>query len=246
VVCIGGTSIKKQMHVLRRKYSVVVGTLGRIKDLIQRKALPMHQFETVVLDEVDRMLDMGFIHDMRSILGKMPQKRQSYYFSATTTSRVEQLIGEFSQNVHRVSVKTTTTAAKVQQDVVLYKSKNHKITQLHDILSTQEVQKTVIFGRTKRGVRQLCRELLDNGHSAESIHGDKSQSQRQRALKDFRNNRVNVLVATDVASRGLDVDDITHVINYDIPESYDSYVHRIGRTGRANKSGQALTFVSTK
>lgn len=246
VLCIGGTSMFQQQRDLQRRHNFIIGTPGRLKDLVNRNQIRLSEFSTVVLDEVDQMLDMGFIHDMREILKQLPRERQSLFFSATMTKTIEQLIREFSHNLQSVSVKTHETAATIDQDVVRYDHPEKKIEVLHELLNSEGFEKVLIFGRTKRGVHKLSEMLSKRGFSAESIHGNKSQPQRQRALKRFHYNEVRILVATDVAARGLDIVDVTHVINYDLPETYEDYVHRIGRTGRANKKGKALTFVGAE
>jgi superfamily II DNA/RNA helicase len=189
------------------------------------------------------MLDMGFVHDMREIMGRMPQERHTLFFSATLSRDIEKLIGDFLTNPVRVSVKTRDTSANVDQDVVRVKRGDNKVDVLHELLSKEDFSKVLIFGRTKHGVEKLSKVLNDRGFKAESIHGNKSHSQRQRALGNFKDSRSNVLVATDVAARGLDIPDVSHVINFELPATYDDYVHRIGRTGRNNKKGKALTFV---
>lgn len=243
VMCIGGTSMFQQQRDLQRRHNFIIGTPGRLKDLIQRNQINLAEFNTVILDEVDQMLDMGFIHDMRDILSHMPRERQSLFFSATMSKTIEKLIGDFSYDLVSVSVKTYETAATIEQDVVQFDHPEKKMEMLQDLLRSEGFDKVLIFGRTKRGVHKLSATLNDRGFQSESIHGNKTQPQRQRALKRFHYNEVRILVATDVAARGLDIVDVTHVINYDLPESYEDYVHRIGRTGRANKRGKALTFV---
>lgn len=243
VQCIGGTNINNQIRNLKRPHNAVIGTPGRIIDLERRNKLDLSQFEVVVLDEVDRMLDMGFINDIKKLLSRTPANRQSLYFSATLSDRIQNLINKFSDQLHKVSVKTQETADLVIQKTLTYKDQNHKLDLLHDLLISDEVNKTLVFGKTKRGVKKLMFQLRDRGFRTDSIHGNKSQSQRQQALNAFRKNHVSVLVATDVAARGLDIDDISHVINFELPDTYDDYVHRIGRTGRAGKKGVALTFV---
>lgn len=244
VMCIGGTSMFQQQRDLQRRHNFIIGTPGRLKDLINRNQINLSQFNTVILDEVDQMLDMGFIHDMREILSHMPRERQSLFFSATMTKTIEQLIRDFSHDLVSVSVKTFETAATIEQDVVRFGKPEMKLGMLQDLLKSEGFDKVLIFGRTKRGVHKLSQQLSESGFRSESIHGNKTQPQRQRALKRFHFNEVQVLVATDVAARGLDISDVTHVINYDLPETYEDYVHRIGRTGRANKRGKALTFVA--
>lgn len=238
---IGGSSMGTQLRDLRVNPRIVIGTPGRIKDHMERGTLRLAGFNTIVLDEVDRMLDMGFINDVRHILSQLKTGRQSFFFSATLDSRVNGLIQTFSNEPVIVSVKTGDTADNVHQDVVKYNSSYDKMDKLHDILL--QAEKVIVFDETQRKVEKLSQELIARGFSADAIHGGKSQGQRQRALKRFKANDVNILVATDVAARGIDVVDITHVVNFSLPQSYEDYVHRIGRTGRAGKTGQALTFV---
>jgi superfamily II DNA/RNA helicase len=243
VCCVGGAPISKQIRDLRYEYNFIIGTPGRLKDLLDRKMIHLNEFNTIVLDEADRMLDMGFINEMRAIMNGMPKSRQTLFFSATISHEIEKLIGEFLREPIRISVKTQDTAKNVDQDIVRVKSGKEKIDTLHDLLIQKDLTKVLIFGRTKHGVEKLSQVLTQRGFKAESIHGDKNQSGRQRALKLFKDNRVQILVATDVAARGLDIANVSHVINYDIPATHDDYVHRIGRTGRAGKLGKALTFV---
>jgi ATP-dependent RNA helicase RhlE len=242
VVCVGGANIDPQIRVLRRKPSFVIGTPGRLKDLMERRELDLKGFNTVVLDEADRMLDMGFIPDMQFILGHMPAKRHTLFFSATLSKDIERLIGSFLNNPVRVSVKTRDTASTIDQDVIRV-SRNDKFDKLVELLATPEFEKTLVFGRTKHGVERLTNDLIRAGIRAESIHGDKTHGRRQKALSLFKQNHVDVLIATDVAARGLDISGVSHVINYDLPATYEDYTHRIGRTGRAGKSGTALTFI---
>jgi superfamily II DNA/RNA helicase len=243
VCVVGGASIYRQINDLRHDHNFVIGTPGRIKDLIEREALYPDEFNTVVLDEADRMLDMGFVKDMREIMAAMPKNRHTLFFSATLSRDIEKLIGDFLNDPVRISVKTGDTSANVDQDVVRVPKGENKIDVLERLLSQKDFSKVVIFGRTKFGVEKLSKALAERGFKAESIHGNKNHSQRQRALGNFKGDRSNILVATDVAARGLDIPDVTHVINYELPATYDDYVHRIGRTGRSNKKGSALTFV---
>jgi ATP-dependent RNA helicase RhlE len=243
VVCVGGAPIGRQIAGLRQQHNFVIGTPGRLKDLMERKALDLNKFNTVVLDEADRMLDMGFINDMRFMLSKMPSPRHSLFFSATLSPEIERLIGDFLINPLRISVKTGDAAENVDQDIIRLEKGADKTDVLHNLLTQPDFGKVLIFGRTKHGVERLSRNLTRRGLRISSIHGDKSQSQRERALGQFRKDIIQALVATDVAARGLDITDITHVINYDIPSTYDDYVHRIGRTGRGDKKGKAITFV---
>jgi len=242
VCCVGGAPIGRQISMLRYLNNFVIGTPGRLKDLVNRKSLNLAPFTTIVLDEADRMLDMGFIADMKFIMAKMSSKRHTLFFSATISREVENLIKAFLNNPVTVSVKTGDTSKSVDQDVVRLCGKD-KIDVLHELLNNPDLSKVLIFGRTKHGVERLSNTLEQRGFKSDSIHGDKNQSARQRALGKFKDDHIKILVATDVAARGLDIPDVTHVINYDVPATYDDYVHRIGRTGRGNKKGKALTFI---
>ena len=241
--CIGGASIRNQIFALQRNPEFVVGTPGRLKDLISRKRLSLSRFTNVVLDEVDRMLDMGFINDIKYFISLLPLKRQSLFFSATVSKEVDNLIRGFLSNPIKISVKSGDTPDNVEQDIVRVNDKGKKIESLHDLLIKEEFKKVLVFGRTKRGVEHLSNTLRERGFKVGSIHGDKSQAKREKVLNLFKTNQLQTLVATDVAARGLDIADITHVINYDLPATYDDYIHRIGRTGRADKIGKALTFI---
>ena len=243
VLCIGGASIHNQIYGIRRNHNFIIGTPGRLKDLKMQKKLNFALYNNVVLDEVDRMLDMGFIIDVRFIISHLPNDRQSLFFSATVSFDIQQIIRTFLKNPITISVKSQEMPIRVDQDVIKINGRN-KIDVLHDLLIQDGFDKVLIFGRTKWGMEKLARLLAERGFRVAAIHGNKSQNQRQRALEQFRENHVQVLLATDIASRGLDIDDITHVINYDQPASYEDYIHRIGRTGRAGKAGTALTFVA--
>ncbi len=242
-VAVGGLPIGRQIRDLSYFNSFVIGTPGRIKDLLDRKAINLSLFNTLVLDEADRMLDMGFINDIKLMISKMPKVRHTLFFSATLSPEIERLIHEFLTKPVSVSVKTGDTAKSVLQDVVVVKDPSTKIDMLHELLSNEEFDKVLIFGRTKHGVQKLSDVLSKKGHKSSAIHGNKNQGQRQRALDDFKKNRTRILVATDVAARGLDIPNVSHVINYDVPSTHEDYIHRIGRTGRAGKVGKALTFV---
>jgi superfamily II DNA/RNA helicase len=243
VCCVGGASISNQIRDLRYHNNFIIGTPGRLKDLERRKCIDFTKFQTVVLDEADRMLDMGFINDMKYIMALMTKSRHTLFFSATMSRDIEVLIKDFLNNPVMISVKTGDTAKSVDQDIVRVAVGSNKLDVLHDLLNQKELSKVLIFGRTKHGVEKLSRMLIDKGFKAESIHGDKNHSKRQKALSLFKDEKIQILVATDVAARGLDIPNVTHVINYDIPETYEDYVHRIGRTGRGGKKGKALTFV---
>ncbi|MGB4758523.1 MAG: DEAD/DEAH box helicase [Candidatus Saccharimonadales bacterium] len=240
---IGGTPMKPQLRDLSGRPRIVIGTPGRIKDHLQRGSLELNDFTHIVLDEVDRMLDMGFLPDVQFILDSIQPEHQSLFFSATMDARVSRLIESFSRDPVTVSVKSGDTSSNVHQDVVIYGSHHEKIEKLHDILNKHEVEKVIIFDETQRNVERLGNDLIERGFKADAIHGGKTQGQRQRALNRFKKSEVVVLVATDVAARGIDVSDITHVINYAIPQTYDDYTHRVGRAGRAGRTGYALTFV---
>lgn len=239
---IGGASVWRQKQDIRDNPHVVIGTPGRIKDFIREGMLSISQFRNVVLDEADRMVDIGFIRDIKYFISLLPRERQSLFFSATVSGKVSEILSEFVRNPITVSVKTQDTALGIVQTIVETNGKG-KIEHLHDLLITKGFDKVLVFGRTKWGIERLARELVTRGFKVAALHGNKSQPQRQRSLTQFRNNEIQILLATDIASRGLDIEDVSHVINYDLPESYDDYVHRIGRTGRANKVGTAVTFV---
>jgi superfamily II DNA/RNA helicase len=243
-LCIGQSSMQIQISQLRHNPHVVVGTPGRIKDLINRGILKLGNFKMIILDETDQMLDMGFIHDIKEIISYLPAERQSLFFSATITPVITALINSFVKNAVTISVKTQETLTNIKQDLVrLDKKVGAKMDKLSSLLRQEEFKKVLVFGRTKYGVERIARDLFQKGFKVTSIHGDKAQFQRQQAIRMFKEDVVSIMVATDVAARGLDIANVTHVINYDIPQTYEDYIHRIGRTGRANLSGTALTFV---
>ena len=241
---IGGTQMSPQLRDLAGNPNIVVGTPGRIKDHIERRTLKIAGFNMVVLDEVDRMLDMGFIDDVREILSGLAPIRQSFFFSATMDGKVKSLIESFSNQPVMISLKTGEASENVNQDIVRYSGDSEKLEKLHDILINGNVEKSIIFSETQRSVEKLSKTLIERGFKADAIHGGKTQGQRQRALNRFKANEIKILVATDVAARGIDVVDITHVINFSQPQSYEDYIHRIGRAGRAGRIGHALTFVN--
>ncbi len=243
VCCVGGAPISMQIRDLRYQNNFIIGTPGRLKDLERRRSINFAEFVTVVLDEADRMLDMGFIADMKYVMGLMPKERHTLFFSATMSRDIEVLIKDFLKNPVTISVKTGDTSKSVDQDIVRVDRDKNKLDVLHDLLNQKDFSKVLIFGRTKHGVEKLMDTLVQKGFKAESIHGDKNHGRRQRALKSFKDNTVQILVATDVAARGLDIPNVTHVINFDLPETYEDYIHRIGRTGRGGAKGKALTFV---
>lgn len=246
MVAVGGTNIGPQITQLRHDPSFVIGTPGRLKDLMERKALDLSGFGTVVLDEADRMLDMGFIEDMRFILSKMRKERHTLFFSATMSKDIERLIGDFLEQPVVISVKKQDTSRNVEQDVVRIPRGKDKFDVLAELLHDREFSRVLVFGRTKYGVEKLAKALSRLHIHAESIHGNKTYGARIRALEAFKTGKVSALVATDVAARGLDIPAVSHVINYDLPSTYEDYIHRIGRTGRADMKGKALTFVQER
>lgn len=241
-LCIGGVSMGGQIRNLSFDPQFIIGTPGRIKDLGEQGRIPFAKINNVILDEVDRMLDMGFIHDMTAILARISPQRQSAFFSATVPDSMQMIMQRFLTNPVKISAKTSNTVKNIKQEMVQTNGKA-KIEVLHSLLIKEGFDKVLVFGRTKRGLERLAGDLEKRGFRVASIHGNKSQGARQKSLDMFKRNQVKILLATDVASRGLDIDDITHVINFDLPESAEDYTHRIGRTGRANKTGIALTLI---
>ncbi len=240
---IGGMSMKRQAGDLRQSPHFVIGTPGRIRDLVQGRSLSLGMYTNVVLDEADRMVDIGFIKDIKYFISLLPLDRQSLFFSATIDGKVKEILQNFVTNPVTASVKQQETAENITQEVVEIEHGYKKIDKLHDLLAQEAFKKVLLFGRTKWGIQKLTKELMERGFRVAAIHGNKNQNQRQRALTQFKNGDIQVLLATDVASRGLDIPDVTHVINFDMPASIEDYVHRIGRTGRADKKGVAITFV---
>ncbi len=243
VSVVGGLPITKQMREIDAGVHIVIGTPGRVKDLIERGKIKMADFNTIVLDEADRMLDMGFVDDMREILGAMPKEKHSMFFSATFSGPIKTLCKDFLRDPVTISLKTRDTAASVDQDIVRVERGTEKIDVLHDLLNKPDLKKVLIFRETKRHTEELMKELRGRGFAAQALHGDMRSRERMRAVEALAKGTIQVMVATDVAARGIDIPDITHVINYDVPSTYDTYIHRIGRTGRGTKKGTALTFV---
>ena len=241
-LCIGQMPIYNQIRQLQRRPHVVVGTPGRLKDLINRKVLQLNQFNMIVLDEADQMLDMGFIHDIKYIISFLPPTRQSLFFSATISTDVNMLIKSFVKNPVTISVKKQETV-DIRQNVVRVERGSSKLGTLSTLLKKEEYKKVLVFGRTKRGVDRISKELYSLGFKVTAIHGDRTQYQRQQAIRMFKENHVSIMIATDVAARGIDIANISHVVNFDVPETYEDYIHRIGRTGRANTIGTAVTLV---
>jgi ATP-dependent RNA helicase RhlE len=238
----GGVSQNNQVKDLRRGVDILVATPGRLLDLMQQGFISLHTIEFFVLDEADRMLDMGFIHDIKRIIPKLPLKRQTLFFSATAAPDIMQLANTLLKNPVHVSVTPVSSAAPLVEQSVYYVAKENKRSLLKHVLKSNSIHHALVFTRTKRGADKVAKELNLNGIKSEAIHGNKSQAARERALKGFKNRSIRVLVATDIASRGIDVDKLSHVINYEIPEQAETYVHRIGRTGRAGTSGTAISF----
>ncbi|MBI1223386.1 MAG: DEAD/DEAH box helicase [Bacteroidetes bacterium] len=242
---IGGVNIKRDLNELKRKSHVVIGTPGRLNDLMQQRVLRFENFQTLVLDEFDRLLDMGFIRDIRKMVDAMPNRRQTFLFSATEESGQRKIIDELLDAPVEVKVSDgQSTGDHIDQESVHVGPNENKFDLLVNMLNQDEFNKVLVFAETKRGVSALWKKLNRIGLPSEQIHGNKSQSQRLKALQDFKSGRVKILLATDVAARGLDITEVSHVINYQAPKSKDAYIHRIGRTGRAGKSGKAYTFIS--
>jgi ATP-dependent RNA helicase RhlE len=243
-VVIGGVPISRQIRELAGGVDILVATPGRLIDLCRSRAVTLERTEFLVLDEADRMLDLGFVHDVRRIVAMMPKKRQTLLFSATMPSEIADLAEELLCEPVRVGVNPSgSTVAGVDQRV-LFVSREEKVRCLAETLQGEPIDRALVFTRTKRGADKLVRLLAKSGVTAEAIHGDKSQGQRDRALAGFRAGRVRNLVATDIAARGIDVTGITHVVNYDMPNDPESYVHRIGRTARAGRPGTAISLCS--
>lgn len=242
LVIFGGVSQVSQVNALRKGVDILVATPGRLLDLMQQGYVSLHDIEYFVLDEADRMLDMGFVHDVKRIISKLPQKRQSLFFSATMPPDIIRLSNSILTRPIDVAVTPLSTTAETVQQSVYMTEKSHKPFLLKHVLSDESIQTALVFARTKHGADKLVKNLVNAGIRAEAIHGNKSQGARQTALSNFKARRTRVLVATDIAARGIDIDDLTHVINYELPDIPETYVHRIGRTGRAGASGTAFSF----
>lgn len=243
---VGGMNIDRQIRDIKRRPHFIIGTPGRLKDMINRRLIKLENVTTLVLDEADRMLDMGFLPDIRDIIGNTPKDRQTLLFSATITPEISSIIEKFTINPVTISVRTSETNEHIEQSVINARDKAHKIELLIDMLNKSDYDKVLVFGETKYGVQRLSDHLDNIGISSVAIHGNKNQSQRQKALDRFKDGRVKVMVATDVAARGLDIPNVSHVINFDTPQTYEDYIHRIGRTGRAGASGCAYTFIEAR
>ena len=240
----GGSSIEKQIKALKSGAHIVVGTPGRLLDLIKRKALKLNQIETLILDEADEMLNMGFLEDIESIISRVPEERQTLLFSATMPDAIKRIGVKFMKEPEHVKIAAKELTTELVDQYYIRVKENEKFDTMTRLMDVEQPELSIVFGRTKRRVDELTRGLKIRGFRAEGIHGDLDQGKRLRVLRDFKNGNLDVLVATDVAARGLDISGVTHVYNYDIPQDPESYVHRIGRTGRAGKSGQSITFVA--
>jgi ATP-dependent RNA helicase RhlE len=238
----GGVGQRAQTEALQRGVDILVATPGRLLDLMNQGYVKLNQVEYFILDEADRMLDMGFINDIRKVIAKLPVKKQTLFFSATAAPDIMKLANGLLVNPVSVAVTPVSSTAELIQQSVYHVNKENKKHLLTHILKDRNIQNALVFTRTKHGADKVVKELIRTGVKAEAIHGNKSQSARERALKGFKNNDIRVLVATDIASRGIDIDKLSHVINFEIPEQAETYVHRIGRTGRAGSSGQAMSF----
>lgn len=240
----GGVGQRPQTMALERGVDILVATPGRLLDLMNQGYVKLNGIEHFVLDEADRMLDMGFINDLRKVIAKLPAKKQTLFFSATVAPDIMKLANTLLLNPVSVSVNPVSSTAETVEQSVYFVQKENKRELLSHLLQDNTIHNALVFTRTKHGADKVVRGLIKTGIKAEAIHGNKSQSARERALKGFKSSQIRVLVATDIASRGIDIDKLSHVINFEIPEVAETYVHRIGRTGRAGASGKALSFVA--
>lgn len=245
-VVFGGVGQNPQIKATANGVDVLVATPGRLLDLIGQGFIKLNQLEVFVLDEADRMLDMGFIHDLKKILKLLPLKRHNLFFSATMPPEIEKLANSILHNPAKVEVTPVSSTAELIDQTVMFVEKENKRPLLKEVLQNKDLKKVIVFTRTKHGANKVVEFLGKNKITAEAIHGNKSQSARQRALENFRSGSTRVLIATDIAARGIDVDEISHVINYDLPNVSEDYVHRIGRTARAGRSGYAISFCDSE
>jgi ATP-dependent RNA helicase DeaD len=242
----GGQEIGRQIRALRNNPQIIVGTPGRLLDLIKRKTLKLDNVQTLVLDEADEMLNMGFIEDINEIMSSVPAERQTLLFSATMPAPIRRIAETFMKNPEIVAIKSKGMTVENIEQFFVKAHEREKFDVLSRILNVQQPELAIVFGRTKRRVDELSNALTIRGYLAEGIHGDLTQAKRMSVLRQFKEGKIDILVATDVAARGLDISGVTHVYNFDIPQDPESYVHRIGRTGRAGKSGVAVTFVTPR
>src|SRR6195952_3331706 len=242
LVIFGGVSQNPQVDALRRGVDILTATPGRLLDLMNQRFIHLDHIKMLVLDEADRMLDMGFVHDVKKIIAKVPSRRQTLFFSATMPNEIQQLANTILTNPEKVEVTPVSSTADTIQQSLFYVEKSDKKSLLIHLLEDKAIKTALVFTRTKHGADKVVKDLVRVGITAEAIHGNKSQNARQRALSNFKNRTTRVLIATDIAARGIDIDELTHVINYELPNIPETYVHRIGRTGRAGASGIALSF----
>src|SRR6195952_2258348 len=242
LVIFGGVNQNPQTEALRRGVDILVATPGRLLDLMNQRFVNLEHIKMLVLDEADRMLDMGFVHDVKKIIAKVPAKRQTLFFSATMPKEIQQLANTILTNPEKVEVTPVSSTADTIQQALYYVEKSDKKSLLSHLLKDRAIKTALVFTRTKHGADKVVKDLVRVGITAEAIHGNKSQNARQRALSNFKNRTTRVLIATDIAARGIDIDELTHVINYELPNIPETYVHRIGRTGRAGLNGIALSF----
>jgi len=241
---IGGTSVSKSIQLLRRRNDIIIGTPGRLMDMVNRKSLRLEQISNLVLDEFDRMLDMGFVEEIKKMVSLMKNRKQTLLFSATMDKSQNGIISKLMNDPVTIKVSNGSSSAdQIEQDIIRVPQGNDKFDMLLQLINNDEFKKVLLFIETKRSVDKVSKKLKKSGVKTEMIHGNKSQNYRTTALDKFKRGNIQVLVATDVAARGIDVTNVTHVINYQIPQTMDSYIHRIGRTGRAGKTGKAYTFV---
>ncbi len=241
-VIFGGVSQKPQEEKLKQGVDILVATPGRLIDLMNQRQLDLQHIEMFILDEADRMLDMGFINDVKKIIAKIPTNRQTLLFSATMPPDIAKLSGELLKNPAKIEITPVSSTVEIIEQYLYYVDKVSKRDLLRHLLNDESITSVLVFSRTKHGADRIARQLVKEKVTAQAIHGDKSQGARQSALNDFKNKKLRVLVATDIAARGIDIDELSHVINYDLPEVPETYVHRIGRTGRAGQAGVAISF----
>lgn len=241
---IGGTNVNADVRKLNKRHHLIIGTPGRLMDMVDRGALRLNTISNLILDEFDRMLDMGFVNEIKKMVKLMNNRKQTMLFSATIDKTQQSLISTLLHNPVEVKVSSgTSTSDQIDQDIIRVPEGGNKFQLLMDLIQESKIEKAIIFAETKRMVDKVGKQLNRSGVSADVIHGNKSQNYRTKALDKFKSGQINILVATDVAARGIDVDNVSHVINYQLPLTFDSYVHRIGRTGRAGKTGKAFTFI---
>ncbi|EID71695.1 DEAD/DEAH box helicase [Imtechella halotolerans] len=238
----GGVSHEPQKAALKKGVDILIATPGRLMDLYEQGYIDFSQIEILVLDEADRMLDMGFVHEVKRIVAKLPTKRQTLFFSATMPEAIRKLAKQLLKDPIEINVTPVSSTANSVKQSVYFVEKNEKLKLLVELLSDKEINRSLVFSRTKHGADRLAKQLLKTGITAAAIHGNKSQNNRQRALNDFKGSKIRVLIATDIAARGIDIDELPHVVNYELPNVAETYVHRIGRTGRAGKQGVAVSF----